>query len=350
MAVYPTIDDPSAHFQATIYSGTGSTASVTNGGNSDLQPDLVWIKCRNVSRDHRLLDSSRGVQKELVSNNTAVEYTEATGLTAFQSDGFQHGGANGYGQTGENYVAWQWKANGGSRTTFSESGNNPGGGYQANTTAGFAIVDFTGTGSAGTIAHGLGAVPEFMIVKNRGENVGHSWAVYHKDVGNTKFLALEAVSVPTTYDGAWNDTTPTSSVFTVKTGATNADGGTRIAYIFTPIQGFSKFGSYEGNGNADGPMVFWGFKPAFVLIKRIDGTENWAINDNKRTAYNPRAGYLSPDSTNTETSAAVQDFLSNGFKIRQTGSVFNTSGDTYIYAAFAEQPFVTSTGIPCPAQ
>ena len=350
MAVYTTIDDPSAHFQATIYSGTGSTASVTNGGNSDLQPDLVWIKCRNVTRDHRLLDSSRGVQKELVSNSTAAEYTEATGLTAFQSDGFQHGGANGYGQTGENYVAWQWKANGGSRTTFSESGNNPGGGYQANTTAGFAIVDFTGTGSAGTIAHGLGAVPEFMIVKNRGENVGHSWAVYHKDVGNTKFLALEAVSVPTTYDGAWNDTTPTSSVFTVKTGATNADGGTRIAYIFTPIQGYSKFGSYEGNGNADGPMVFCGFKPAFVLIKRIDGTENWAINDNKRTAYNPRAGYLSPDSTNTETSAAVQDFLSNGFKIRQTGSVFNTSGDTYIYAAFAEQPFVTSTGIPCPAQ
>ena len=355
MAVYTTIDDPSAHFQATIYSGTGSTASVTNGGNSDLQPDLVWIKCRNVSRDHRLLDSSRGVQKELVSNNTAVEYTEATGLTAFQSDGFQHGGANGYGQTGENYVAWQWKANGGSRTTFSESGNNPGGGYQANTTAGFAIVDFTGTGSAGTIAHGLGAVPEFMIVKNRGENVGHSWAVYHKDVGNTKFLALEAVSVPTTYDGAWNDTTPTSSVFTVKTGATNADGGTRIAYIFTPIQGYSKFGSYIGNGNADGPFIYTGFKPKYFLLKNATATagsggQHWQISDTGRHPENPLDLTILAETTGGDGSPwSIKDFMANGVKIRGSNYSMNQSGDRYIYIAFAEHPFVTSTGIPATA-
>jgi hypothetical protein len=347
---YTTINDPSAHFQATIYSGTGSTASVTNGGNSDLQPDLVWLKCRNVIRDHRLMDSTRGVQKELVSNGTGAEYTESTGLTAFQSDGFQHGGANGYGASGETYVSWQWKANGGTRTTNTESGSNPAGGYQANTTAGFSIIDFTGTGANGTMAHGLSSAPELLIVKQR-DDAAHDWQTGSSYSTSWAYrLKLNDNVAEAEVTSSFNSTAPTSSVFTIGDNSdVNEDAHTYIAYCFHSVQGYSKFGKYEGNGNADGPFVYTGFKPA-MIIKKGTGSGDWHISDNKQNSYNAFDNALRPNTSNgTETGNTV-DFLSNGFKIRNTGGSWNSSGSTYIYMAFAEQPFVTSSGVPATAR
>ena len=360
MAVYTTIDDPSAHFQATIYSGTGSTASVTNGGNSDLQPDFVWIKCRTGNaRDNRLLDSTRGVQKELVSNSTAAEYTEATGFTAFQSDGFQHGGANGYGASDETYVAWQWKANGGTRSTFTESGANPGGGYQANTTGGFSIVDYTGTGAAGTMAHGLGAVPHVIFVKSRtgAADSDGDWNVYHHkntSAPETDFLILNETTATQDAANRWNDTAPTSSVFTVGTTTrVNEDADNYIAYCFAPIQGYSKFGSYTGNGASDGTFVYTGFKTAWVMVKKTSASgSSWLIFDNKRPGYNGTGHRLYANATDTEdtdTGDSV-DLLSNGFKFRGGSSSSNQNAATFIYMAFAEHPFVSSEGVPCTAR
>jgi len=347
---YTTIDDPSAHFQATIYSGTGSTASVTNGGNSDLQPDFVWIKCRNVVRDHRLLDSSRGVQKELVSNGTAAEYTEATGFTAFQSDGFQHGGANGYGASGENYVSFQWKANGGTRSTFTESGDNMGGGYQVNTTAGFSIIDYVGTGSAGYFSHGLGAAPEFIIIKNRSTTDGwRAWS--HKLSGVTYRLYLHTTAAESS---GWDSWTIGSSTVTLGTdGSVNRDGENHIAYLFRGIQGYSKFGGYTGNGNVDGTFIYTGFKSSFVMVKPTSATGEWAMFDTKRNAYNETNDVLRANNTAAESDSSGDnsiDILSNGFKMTGNGGWTNTNARTYIYAAFAENPFVTSGGVPCTAR
>ena len=349
---YTTIDDPSAHFQTTLYSGTGSTASVTNGGNSDLQPDLVWIKCRNVVRDHRLLDSTRGVQKELVSNSASAEYTESTGLTAFQSDGFQHGGANGYGASGENYVSWQWKANGGTRVTFSESGDNPAGGRQVNATAGFSLIDYTGTGGAGTIAHGLGAVPHAIFCHDRG---GNNHAVYNRGLASdaeTDYLRLDTTGASVDDSGRWNDTAPTSTVFTLgSNNEVNGDDRTYVAWVFTSIQGYSRAGSYEGNGNADGPSVFLGFRPAFLMIKGYAGTDDWIMLDHKRSGYNSENEHLDANNTSVESDGSGNiDFLANGFKIKSSFSSLNFHSGEYAYIAFAEFPFVSSKGVPCTAR
>ena len=351
---YTTIDDPSAHFQATTYSGTGSTASVTNDGNSDLQPDWVWIKARNATRDHRLMDSTRGVQKELVSNSTATEYTESTGFTAFQSDGFQHGGANGYGASGENYVAWQWKANGGTTTTNDASATGVGDQdsvYQANTTAGFSIVTYTGTGSDNEdYAHGLGASPELIIIKARDASTG--WSVNHISKGMTSgYLQLQADSA---FASASNNVKAVSST-TFRLGVdswVNGNGVDFVGYFFKSIQGYSKFGSYVGNANADGPFIYTGFKPAWVMTKNTSNAGGWAIMDSGRSPFNVMNEYLIANTADTESSG--QDFdidsLSNGFKVRYTNGNYNANGDTIIYIAFAEHPFVSSKGVPVTAR
>jgi len=350
---YTAIDDPSAHFHTQLWTGNASNPrNITNDANAgDFQPDIIWKKRRDDTNEPGLWDSQRAGTYAFYTHGSDNEIAD-NAMNAFQSNGWQIN-SNGMNTNNATYVAWQWKVNGGTSTgSGSESGNNPAYNHQANTTAGISIVTFTGTGSAGTVTHGLGATPAFIMVKNR-TNDSRNWQVYHHQntsAPETDVLQLNLTNATEDYAGSWNDTAPTSTVFTVGSGSSsNEDSANLIAYLWTPIKGYSHFGRYEGSGNADGPFVYTGFKPAFVLIKRIDGAENWAINDNKRTAYNPRAGYLSPDSTNAETSAAVQDFLSNGFKIRQTGAVFNTSGDTYIYAAFAESPFVTSGGVPCTA-
>ena len=353
---YTTIDDPSAHFQTLLYTGDGTSSQAqTNTGNSDLQPDWVWIKKRagGTARAHQLYDSSRGVTKLLHSNSDGAESTQSAGLTAFGSDGFTVGDDDGIGANTATYVAWQWKANGGTTTSFNESGNNPGGTIQTNTTAGFSIITTTGTGATGTIAHGLGAVPHWWLSKQRSN--AENWAVYHvsnTSAPETEILTLNTTDATADNANAYNDTAPTSTNLTVHTkNEVNTDGRTYVHYVFAPIQGYSKFGSYTGNGNADGPFVYTGFKPAWLIIKRTSSSGDWLLWDNKRDTSNVTDAVLKPNSNAAEnTGYWYIDFLSNGFKIRATDAEINQSGGTLIYMAFAEHPFVSSKGVPVTAR
>ena len=353
---YTTIDAPSAHFQTLLYTGDGTSSQAqTNTGNSDLQPDWVWIKKRagGTARAHQLYDSSRGVTKLLHSNSDGAESTQSAGLTAFGSDGFTVGDDDGIGANTATYVAWQWKANGGTTTSFNESGNNPGGTIQTNTTAGFSIITTTGTGATGTIAHGLGAVPHWWISKQRSN--AENWAVYHvsnTSAPETEILTLNTTDATADNANAYNDTAPTSTNLTVHTkNEVNTDGRTYVHYVFAPIQGYSKFGSYTGNGNADGPFVYTGFKPAWLIIKRTSSSGDWLLWDNKRDTSNVTDAVLKPNSNAAEnTGYWYIDFLSNGFKIRATDAEINQSGGTLIYMAFAEHPFVSSKGVPVTAR
>ena len=365
---YTTIDDPSAHFQIKLYSGnsTNNTA-ITNDGNSNLQPDWIWGKSRTNAHYHDFRDSSRGVTKRLASNVEDAESTKDQSYVSFDSDGFTLGddtdsdgsALNTINTSSNNYVAWQWKCNGGTTTSFTESGNNPGGTIQTNTTAGFSIITTTGTGGAGTIAHGLGAVPHWIISKCRShDNTG--WGVYHKQNTSepeTELLGLASTGATLDSPSYYNDTAPTSSVFTVGTSNDiNGDARTYVFYVFTEIQGYSKFGSYTGNGNADGPFVYTGFKPAWVMVKRTNTTGAWEIYDSARNGNdsNPindrlRANDSAAENTD-DSSDYVSDFLSNGWKIRTNSGNWNSSGHTYIYMAFAEHPFVSSKGVPVTAR
>jgi len=374
---FTTIDDPSKYFQIALWTGDNAdTRNITNDGNSDLQPDWVWIKSRSNDGngfDHTVWDTSRGVSSSInTSLSTSQDDVEGLGenvtttaqlggVSAMLSDGFtvkEGTSADDARYVNENtrtYVGWQWKANGGTRTTNTESGNNPGGGYQVNTTAGFSIVDYTGTGSAGTMAHGLGAVPHAILFKARSES-SNDWAVYHQ--GNTSapatdFLRLNTAGATTDNSNFMNDTAPTSSVFTVNTGSkVNSDGETYIAYCFTEKQGYSKFGSYTGSGNDDGPFVYTGFKPAWVMVKNNGGSENWALHDSKRSPANGNKAELFPNIDSTESVGNVRfDLLSNGFKVRQgSATAINDNGDTIVYFAFAEHPFASSKGVPATAR
>jgi hypothetical protein len=351
---YTDIDDSSAHFQVTLYTGNSSNLTVTNDGNSDLKPDLVWTKKRSDTSHHALVDSSRGATKQIYTNLTAAEET-VSGVTAFNTDGFTLGSNGTANLNNATFVAWQWKANGGTTTAFSESGNNPGGNRQTNTDAGFSIISYTGTGANAScaLAHGLPSTPEFIIFKRRDN--GNFWCVWHQAIGDDNKLALH-LSDGLDADGAFmNSTLPTSTNITVGGASvnTNADNGTYICYAFSPIQGYSKFGKYVGNGSQDGPFVYTGFKPAFVIMKRSSGAGAWHLFDNKRSGYNYANDVLQADATAAELSGQTYqfvDFLSNGFKNRRATHGPNVSGETYIYMAFAENPFVTSTGVPTTAR
>ena len=347
---YTTIDDPSVYFQIALYTGNDSSNAITNDGNSDLQPDWLWTKNRSSSADHKIFDSTRGVTKFLESNTNDAEGTQANLLSSFNSDGFTLGAGGETNSSSTNYVAWQWKANGGSRTTFTESGDNPGGGYQANTTAGFSIVDFVGTGANGTVQHGLGVAPRWYIIKNRDRSA--NWQVYHEDNGNTHYIKLNGTGAKLDNHEIFNDTSPTSSVFSVGIDqSVNFNGENHIAYVFAEIQGYSKFGSYTGNGNADGPFVYTGFKPAWLLIRRTDSAQNWNLHDNKRSTFNTTKADLFPNLSNAEETGNGNfiDFLSNGFKHRASTNSLNASSGDFIYMAFAEHPFVSSEGVPVTA-
>ena len=351
---YTTIDDPSAHFQTAIYTGTGSSRSVTNDGNSNLQPDLIWIKERDGTGSHAAFDSTRGVQKELKLDVAEAEATAAQSVTAFDSDGFTVGTAGDYNGSNNLQVAWQWKANGGTRTTFNESGNNPGGGYQVNTTAGFSIVDWTGTGGAGTISHGLGAAPQVIIVHDRGGN-NHAtfWHTLATDPW-TDYVRFDTDLVVTDDAGRWNDTAPGSSTFTVgNNNEVNGDDRTYVAWCFREIQGYSCIGTYRGGGTTDGTFVHTGFKPAMIILTKISGTANWQIRDIKRDPFNDNTDQIIfPDLNDIEAASGnnIVDFLSNGFHMSGTGGDHNETDADFIFIAFAHRPFVTSDGIPCTAQ
>ena len=353
---YTTIDDPSAYFHTQLYnSNNGYEVSVVNDAFAgDFKPDLLWVKSRSdiggYEISHNLIDSSRGVTKTLFSDTTAAETTASQSnydLKSFDTDGFTNGApesTNSLGGGAVGKVAWQWKANGG--TTASNSDGSLGSVVQANTTAGFSIVTWTGAGGVRTVGHGLGVAPDVIIVKNRSTST--QWGVWHKNLADTdKNLRINSTSAEVD-DALWNDTVPTSSVFSISSAAEVSNNS--IAYCWAEKQGYSKFGSYVGNGNANGTFVYTGFKPAYVVVKRADATNNWICTDNARgkNGVNPRA-YL--DLNDAEGSAADYiDHLSNGFKIRTSAGSMNTSGGTYIYMAFAENPFVTSTGTPTTAR
>ena len=348
---YTTIDDPSAYFHTQLYTGNGSSGlSITNDANAgDFQADWLWIKPRSASDNNVVFDSSRGEDKQLKTNGTDAEDTHSPARVTFESDGFDLDTTDGnYNGNGTTYVAWQWKANGGTTTT--NSNGNIDTTVQVNTTAGFSIAQCEGANSTATLGHGLGAVPELIISKCI--DTSQEWGVYHKDVGNDDYLHLNESAAEQDNAAYWNDTTPTSTVWSVgNSGPTNDNGDTMIAYVFTPIQGYSKFGSYTGNANADGPFIYTGFKPAWVLVKVITGSNrDWRIIDNKRDTYNLSTTELKPNSNAAETTSGMQlDLLSNGFKVRTSSTSCNDS-ETYIYMAFAEHPFVSSKGVPVTAR
>ena len=343
---YTTIDNPELYFQIKLYAGTGSAQSVTFDGSEDMQPDWVWGKGRDVANLHALFDSVRGTGKALYTDRTNAEENQAQGVTAFNSDGFSMGTLGDLNASSKNFVAWNWKASG---STSSNSDGSATSTVSANTTAGFSIVSYTGNETAKTIGHGLGAIPQIVITKNR--STTGQWAMYNRNLGANKNLHLETTDAAASSSAVFNDTESTSSVFSVGNAVmTNDNGSNFIAYCFAEKKGYSKFGKYTGNGNADGTFVYTGFRPAMVICKASSDSGDWKIFDNKRIGYNAANYRLYPNATTVETSDSLIDILSNGFKLRTSSDSINGSGNTVIYMAFAENPFVSSGGIPTTAR
>jgi len=348
---YTTIDDPSAFFQAVTYTGNEQARDITFNGNSDMQPDWVWAKIRSQAYSHRMFDSVRGTGKFLHTDGNDAEGTQNANVSAFNSNGFSLGNDNGINSDGDTHVAWNWKAG----TSFTNDASSTSVGTidsagSVSTDAGFSIMTYTGTGSNGTVAHGLGAVPKMYIVKKR--NATSQWYTYH--AGNTAapetdYLDLESTAATSDSAVNWNDTSPTSTTFSLGTNSNvNNSGNTYVAYIFAEKKGYSKFGSYvgteDGSGN-NGSFVYLGFKPAFLMIKSTSITTNWVMLDNKRDGFNENNNFLYANLNNVENDGGYDlDLLSNGFKIRHNLSWINEGA--LIYMAFAESPFVTSTGVP----
>jgi hypothetical protein len=330
-------ENPEDYFNTVTYTGTGSARSITGVG---FQPDWVWIKDRSTNYAHQLTDSVRGATKTLFSNLTNVENTDAQKLTSFDTDGFSYGTNVGGNTSSNSYVAWNWLAGG---TGVSNTDGSITSTVSANTEAGFSVVTYTGTGANATVGHGLDSAPDMYIVRNR--NDVSNWITYHKDSKSSGFDAEDcfvSLNEPNgvTDSTVWNNTAPTSSVFSLGTSnQINGSSDDMIAYCFHGVEGFSKFGSYEGNGAADGTFVYTGFRPAWLMVKGIDASQNWHMVDNTRDTDNVVEKYLIANLSQAEATADIVDFLSNGFKLRNSAGSINTSGQTYIYMAFAEQPF-----------
>ena len=342
---YTTINKSKEHFDTLLYTATG-TQSVTG---AEFQPDLSWVKSRSTTSSHYLLDAVRGSTKTVKSDSTDAEGTQNL-ITSFNSDGVTLGSANW--SDGRTAVIWNWKANGAGSSNTDGSVSST---VSVNTTAGFSIVSYTANGNAGTtIGHGLNAVPSMIITKDR--DASGLWLVYHaksdSSAPQNKYLELNSTGTVQDYP-VWNDTAPTSSVFTIGTASeNNTNGRNIIAYCFAEKQGYSKFGSYTGNGNADGTFVYTGFKPAFIIHKRTDATGNWNMHDSTRSLINTADERLYSNLSNAEDSGGDygDDILSNGFKIRTTEASWNASGGSFIYMAFAEAPLVGTNNVPCTAR
>jgi hypothetical protein len=344
---YTTIDKSDDYFNTVLYTGNGSTQSVTGVG---FQPDLVWVKCRNDSFNHANWDIVRGTSNALQTSTTSAEQT-IEGVTSFDSDGFTLSTAASTNSNTKTFVAWNWLASG---TGVSNTDGSIASTVSANTTAGFSIVSYTGNITANaTVGHGLGDVPKFIIVKNRAA-AAWDWTCYHASLGNTRRIFLNSISAGDTTSAGWNNTTPSSLVVTLGAGRETNNDNTLIMYCFAEKKGFSKFGSYTGNGSTDGTFVYTGFKPAFVMIKSNTNDSEWAMFDNKRNSFNETINVLRANSSAAEiikpSTDNTIDILSNGFKIRDTGGWVGTSGRGFIYTCFAENPLVTSTGIPTTAR
>ena len=373
---YTDIDDPSEYFQTAIYSGNSSTLAVTSQGNATIAPDWIWIKRRSSTSTHALFDSTRGRAKSLGSEATDAEFNTADtakDLISFDTDGFTVGPANqrntnGAGQT---FVAWQWKANGG--TTTSQTGSDINSVTQVNTDAGFSIVTYTSPSNADgdnqsnggaywRVKHGLGSVPKVGIFKST-SNV-HAWYMWHHGFSGASKSDGDHIVLSTTSAMAsdanilWGNTEWSSTEFEIGGwNVINRSGQSYIGYLFDEVQGYSKFGSYTGNADADGSFVNTGFKPAWLMVKRTDSSQNWVVYDNKRNDDSPaganvidRLLYPNANDAEVDTGGSLMvDFLSNGFKMRGNHAASNGAGH-HIYMAFAESPFVSSTGTPTTAR
>ena len=341
---YSTIPKGSLYMNTVLYSGTGSEHTISG---VSFQPDWTWLKSRTNGQPHMVSDAVRGGSKQLYPNDSGAETSYSQYLKSFNSDGFVLGTDGGINASGQTYASWNWKANGAGSANTNGSINST---VSVNTTAGFSIVSYTGTGSNATIGHGLGAAPAMVITKRL--SAVDDWIVWQKGLANpASYLYLngsdgEMGSVP-----AYQNITPTSTLLYPGTdGRTNANGDTYISYCFAEKQGYSKFGNYVGNGSTDGTFIYTGFSTAFIMVKSTSSSGQWFMFDNKREGYNPENDRLIADVGDAEADPGETDFLSNGFKMRFTSGNANGSGVSYIYMAFAENPFVTSTGIPAPAR
>tara|TARA_R100001129_G_C5310741_1_gene245104 strand:+ start:1040 stop:2074 length:1035 start_codon:yes stop_codon:yes gene_type:complete len=342
---YTTINKSSDYFNTKLYTGTGSSNALTGVG---FQPDWTWIKVRSEANNHELYDAVRGVTKRIYSDLTNAEDTNTAGLTAFGTDGFTVGTGGAVNGSSKTYVAWNWKAGGAGSANSDGSISST---VSANTTAGFSIVKWTGTASAGTIGHGLGVAPKVVLVK-RYSTSGGGWLMQHGDLTGATYVIKLNTNGAEENDGAnFNSAFPTSSVFSVyNSNNTNASGADHIAYCFAEKKGFSKFGSYTGNGGTDGPFVYTGFKPAFVLVKNATTSNNWFLQDSKRLGYNGANHLQKPNTNGADDTGTHIDMLSNGFKTIVSSANCNGSGNTMIYMAFAESPLVGSNNIPATAR
>ena len=350
---YTTIDDPTIYFNTVLYTGNGSSQSITGVG---FQPDWVWIKQRNEARSHSIFDVIRGVQVQLKSNDADAESTASSFLTAFGTDGFTYGSSDNGNKSSSTYVSWNWKAGG------SASSNTDGSittSVSANTTAGFSIVSWTGNGTDGaSIGHGL-VNPNLSIIKRR-DGSGHSWnvnghpntALFANDGDTLNLDNTNALSNSSTKEIDLSTDSGTTCTFVDAGNDINLSGGSFIGYFFKNIKGYSKIGSYTGNGNADGTFVYTGFRPALIIAKRSSATDHWVMFDNKRSTFNQVANTLFPNGNYTESTSTdyALDFTASGFKFRNTDGAINANGSTYIYMAFAESPFVNSNGVPTNAR
>ena len=333
---YTTIKKPGDYFNTKLYTGNNGTHAITGVG---FQPDFIWLKPRNLADHHRLMNSVSSADTFLKSNSNGAEDNTGVNFSSFDSDGFTLGGNNGgWNSSSYNYTSWNWKANGtGSANTDGSISST----VSVSATSGFSIVKYTGTGANATVGHGLGVAPKMIIVKNT--EATENWLVYHQSLENTSALKLNQTNAKGSTSAYWNNTSPTSSTFSLGASSeanTNAD--VNIAYCFRDVVGYSKFGSYVGNGNANGAFVYTGFKPAFVLLKNTNAVTNWQMNDSARDTFNVVNKRLAPNVTDAESSSSYQfgDFLSNGFKIRETNDTWNGNGNAYIFMAFAEQPLI----------
>ena len=349
---YTTIDDPTAYFQTKTYTGTGSSLSQTFDGNTNMQPDFIWFKQRGGATAHALVDSVRGRSKVIFSNNSNAEETSAAStndLVSFDSNGFTVGTTNvsgSFNTSSGTHVAWNWKAGG---SASSNSNGSITSSVSANTTAGFSIVTVADIGTTNfTFGHGLGVAPSWVLAKSRD---GGKWNNYFKALGANYTIQLDQTSAKISNSTMWQNTHPTNSVVYAN-GNQLDDNESYVFYCFAEKKGYSKFGSYEGNGNADGTFVYTGFKPAMVIMKKTSGADDWALFDNKRDVDNVTEHLIRPNTSAAEEVHAnfKMDLLSNGFKLKTTDGKMNGSGASYIYMSFSENPFVTSTGIPTTAR
>ena len=336
------IPDGRTVMAATLYTGTGATQTINNSANGvSFQPDFVWIKSRSNALSHKLTNSVVGIQLALSSDSTAAESSDTGGVTAFNSNGFTIGTTLAYNTNAATFVGWQWNAGG---STVTNTSGTISAQVRANTTAGFSVVTYTGTGANATVGHGLGVAPSMVIVKRRDTTA--NWEVRHTSIAVASSIQLNLTNASASATTVWNSTAPSSTVFSIGTSATvNASSGTYVAYCFAAVAGYSAFGSYTGNNSADGPFVYLGFRPRWIMFKDSSSVAVWMIMDTARNTINVLDDGLAPNNSNAESTysnVAQVDFLSNGFKIRATNANqywANVSGNTYIYAAFAENPF-----------